>query len=79
MIMRNKKASVVTSVVKWIFAVFFYFTIGIKIVSPIVELLNTYEGAMGFMAGIVPFIPVLGLMWWGYTIIEADEQEEYVE
>ena len=73
---KNKKGNVATSVVLWIFSVFFYFTIGIKILSPIVDALNTGEGLLAFMSGIVPFIPVLGLMWWGYTIITPPTTNE---
>ena len=72
---QNKKANVPSAVIFWIFSVFFYFTIGIKVVGPIVEALNTYEGILGFFSGIIPFIPVLGLMWWGYTIITPPTEE----
>lgn len=71
---QNKRGNVANGVFMWIFACFFYFTIGIKILTPIVKSLNTFEGMMSFMAEIIPFIPVLALMWWGYTILTPDEQ-----
>ena len=76
---KNKKGNVANSVIIWIFAVFFYFTIGIKILNPIVDALNTGEGLISFMSGIIPFIPVFGLMWWGYTIITPPTSEEFIE
>jgi hypothetical protein len=72
MIFKYKKGNVTNSVVLWIFFVFFYFTIGYSIVKEIIESLNVFTGAMGFLAGIVPFIPIIGLMWWGYTIITPE-------
>lgn len=69
MIFKNKKGNVAQSVILWIFFTFFYFMIGYDIVKLIVDDLNTFTGAMGFLASIIPFIPVIGLMWWGYTIL----------
>ena len=74
MIFKNNKGNITNSVILWIFTVFFYFVIGYDIVNMIVGEVNTYSGLMGFFASIVPFIPVLGLMWWGYTIITPETQ-----
>ena len=75
----NKNGNVANSVILWIFSVFFYFTIGYKVLTPIIESLNTFDGIVGLMAGIIPFIPVLGLMWWGYTILTPTDDVEVVQ
>ena len=69
MIFKNRKGNVASSVILWIFFTFFYFTIGYDIVKTIIDDLNIFSGAMGFLASIIPFIPVIGLMWWGYSIL----------
>ena len=73
MIFKNNKANVTTSVILWIFTVFFYFIIGYDLVKLVTDDLNSFTGIMAFFTSIIPFIPVLGLMWWGYSILTPPE------
>ena len=71
----DKKAGVISSVFMWIFATFFYFVIGYDLVKSIVfEVFLTQNptGLMFYFGAVVPFIPVLGLMYWGYTILNPE-------
>ena len=74
----NKKAQVVQTVFMWIFATFFYFTIGFTILKAVlvdIFIPQGHTGAMYFLVIIVPYIPVLGLMWWGYRIMNPEGVE----
>lgn len=67
----NKKANIVQIVFIWIFSSFSYFTWGYPIVSDIVTevfLPNNPTNIMYFFGIIIPFIPILGLVIWGYWI-----------
>lgn len=74
MILKNKKGSVVNAAILWFFATFFYFLIGYDIISLIVEavFLNSVSGLMYYFGAIIPFIPIFGLMFWGYTILTPE-------
>lgn len=72
----NKKGeTVINSVVLWIFSCFFYFIIGYDIVKGIVQAVfldGGQTGLMYFFGAIVPILPILGLMFWGYTILNPE-------
>jgi len=73
--LKNKKGQVIQSVLIWIFAVFFYFIVGYELVKGIVTgvfLSNNPTGLMYTFGVIIPFIPILGLMYWGYTILNPE-------
>lgn len=74
MIIKSKSAQVVNSAVLWFFATFFYFIIGYDIISLIVEavFLSSATGLMYYFGAIIPFIPIFGLMFWGYTILNPE-------
>lgn len=73
---KNKKGqTVVNSVILWIFSTFFYFIIGYDIVKLIINAVFLSQGQTGlmyFFGSIIPIIPILGLMFWGYTILNPE-------
>lgn len=76
-LMQNKKGEikVVNAVFMWIFSTFFYFIVGYDIVKLIVNAVFLSQGQTGlmyFFGAIVPIIPILGLMFWGYTILNPE-------
>lgn len=73
MFKKKKKGQVVQAVFLWIFSCFFYFVIGypfIKIIVDNIFMANNPTGIVLFMGMIVPFVPIIGLMWWGYYILD---------
>ena len=78
-LIKNKKGQVIKSVVMWMFATFFYFVIGYTMVKAIVEsifLSQNPTGLMYFFGAIVPIVPVIGLMYWGYTILTPEQSQD---
>jgi hypothetical protein len=65
-------ANIIEIVFLWIFSCFTYFTWGYTIVSEIVKEVfldvQTSGTIMYFLVSIIPFIPILGLLVWGYFI-----------
>jgi len=75
MILKNNKGQVVVGVIVWFGATFFYFVIGYPIFRGIMDSIienGSFEGVSLFFATIAPFIPVLGLVWWGYQIMNPE-------
>lgn len=75
MLLKNKRGGVPENVFMWVFATFMYFTIGYDIFKEVVVsvfLPNNPTGVMYFLGLFAPFVPILGLMFWGYTIIGGD-------
>lgn len=73
MLYNNKKANVVSSVFMWMFFTFTYVLFGYDIVKAITEavfLANNPTGVIYYLGLFVPFLPLLGLMFWGYKILE---------
>lgn len=76
--LKNKKGQVIKAVVMWMFATFFYFVIGYRLVKTIVDgvfLSTNPTGLMYFFAVIVPIVPIFGLMWWGYSILTPEQPQ----
>lgn len=71
---KNKRGQVVQSSVLWFFATFFYFILGYDLISLIVEniFLSSATGLMYYFGSVIPFIPIFGLMFWGYTILNPE-------
>ena len=71
----NKKSQIVQSSVLWFFATFFYFIFGYDLISLIVEdiFLSSATGLMYHFGSVIPFIPIFGLMFWGYTILNTQQ------
>ena len=65
-------ANIIEITLLWIFSCFTYFTWGYTIVSEIVQAVfldvQTSGTIMYFLGSMVPFIPILGLLVWGYFI-----------
>lgn len=79
---KNKKGQVIKSVFLWIGSVFIYFLFGYTLVKEIVTavfLSQNPTGLMLFFGTVIPYIPIIGLMYWGYTILnESTGQGEVI-
>lgn len=75
MLIKKKCGNVAQSVIFWFLSVFSYFAYGYEVVQSIVQgvfLVNNPTGIMYYLGLFVPFIPILGLMFWGYFILNED-------
>jgi len=72
---KNKKAGIVTDFFLWVFASLMYFSFGYTLIKTIVTevFLSTAEkGLIYYLVSFVPFIPILGLVWWGYRLGQGE-------
>lgn len=71
----NKKGQVVVGVIAWLFATFFYFMAGYPIFRGIMDSIigsGDFTGISLFFATVAPFVPIMGLVWWGYKIMNPE-------
>lgn len=78
MLIKNKKgqlAQIGDNIIAWLLATFTYFTFGYDMLQVIIEdsfLANNPAGVMYALGLFIPFIPILGLMLWGYFILNTN-------
>ena len=72
---KSKKSQVVVDMFLFIFASFMYFGIGYDILNNIITSIldaNSYTGLMLFLIKAVPFLPIAGLVFWGYKLAQGE-------
>ena len=67
--------NIVTATITFIISSFFYFSFGFQLISELMSvLIPTSTLTAGtityFFVSITPYVPILGLMWLGYTIFQ---------
>jgi len=75
MLYKSKKSQIVVDVFLFIFASFMYFTVGYTFLNAIIIAVidaNSYTGLMYYLIKTVPFLPIAGLVYWGYKLAQGE-------